>query len=117
MLGILSTNKISYEFIIISKHLNPKTIFVFREKKEQKNIHHFLHKKSLISNGANKDASEASIRVSFFLSVARKKAKRNEYIKFAFCKNGDHLCYTKVPLDLYFCKNGDQIIQKLPPKK
>ena len=52
----------------------------------------------------------------FFSSVARKKAKRNEYIKFAFCKNGDHLCYTKVPLDLYFCKNGDQIIQKLPPK-
>ena len=33
MLGILSTNKISYEFIILSKHLNPKTIFVFREKK------------------------------------------------------------------------------------
>ena len=22
-----------------------------------------------------------------------KKAQRNEYIKFAFCKNGDHLCY------------------------
>ena len=31
--------------------------------------------------------------VHSFISSAKKKAQRNEYIKFAFCKNGDHLCY------------------------